>query len=187
MGATGIRTHVPVAAVFQLVEYVQTVTTIARLEKIDLHFRDPEPEAEELLANRVVAHILRKQNDQWSEAKQQRDVQRLWMLWCEGAAAYLCERSQLVPGKIGKSAIRSWTGQTQRRRATAPKAHEGAKNIGLANCSNSQGKLRISSGSFTDTFIKLVAWVRFRGVQFTCGTKFHCGVPSCCKTHAGRL
>ena len=41
VGATGIPTYLPVAAVFQLTEYEQTVTTIARLKKIDLNFRDP--------------------------------------------------------------------------------------------------------------------------------------------------
>ena len=60
VGDTGIPTHVPVAAVFQLAEYEQTVTTIARMRKIKLNFRDPEPEAEELIADRVVAHILTK-------------------------------------------------------------------------------------------------------------------------------
>ena len=54
VGATGIPTHVPVAAVFQLAEYEQTVTTIARMRKIDLNFRDPESEAEELIADRVL-------------------------------------------------------------------------------------------------------------------------------------
>ena len=42
--ATGIPTHVPVAAVFRLAENEQTVTTIARVRKIDLHFRDREPQ-----------------------------------------------------------------------------------------------------------------------------------------------
>ena len=62
VGATGTPTHVPVAAVFQLAENEQTVTTTARMRKIDLNFRDPEPEAEELIADSVVAHILTKQN-----------------------------------------------------------------------------------------------------------------------------
>ena len=44
MGATSIPTHVPVAAVYQLAEYEQTVTTIARMRKIDLNFRDLELE-----------------------------------------------------------------------------------------------------------------------------------------------
>ena len=87
VGSSGIPTHEPVAAVFQLAECEQTATTIARLKEIDLTFRD-----------RVVSHILKKQNDEWTKAKQQHDVQRLWMLWCEGAQAYLCERSQQVPG-----------------------------------------------------------------------------------------
>ena len=41
VGATGIPAHVPVAAVFQLAEYEQTLTTIARLKKIDLNFWCP--------------------------------------------------------------------------------------------------------------------------------------------------
>ena len=77
--------------------------------------------------------------------------------------------------------------KTQRSRTTAPVAHVGAKKtIGLAGCSNSQGKLRTSSGNFTRSS-RWWPWVRFRGVQFTCGTKFDCRVPSCCKTHVGRL
>ena len=121
--------HVPVA-VFQLAEYEQTVTTVARFKKFDLNFRDPEPETEELIANRDAAHILKKQDDEWTEAKQQRDVQRVRMLWCEGAGAYLCEGSQQVLGNRKKA--QSGRGQvrlkTQRRRATASIAHEGAKN-----------------------------------------------------------
>ena len=43
-------THVPVAVVFPtLAEYEQTVTTIARMRKIDLNFRDTDPEADELM------------------------------------------------------------------------------------------------------------------------------------------
>ena len=120
----------PVAAVFQPGEFEQTVTTIARLKKIDLHFfSDLQPEAEELLANRVVAHILTKQNDEWIKAGQQRDVQRLWMLWCEGAETYLCERSQQVLGnrKYAQPCRGQIKIKTQRRRATAPIAHEGAE------------------------------------------------------------
>ena len=67
-----------VAVVFQLAEYAKTVTTIARMRKIDLNVHDPEPEPEELIANRVVAHSLKKQNDDWINAGHQRDVQRHW-------------------------------------------------------------------------------------------------------------
>ena len=77
--------------------------TIARLKKIDLNFRGRGPEAEELLVNSVVAHILKKHHDEWTKARQQRDVQRLWTLWCEGGKAYLCERSQQVLGNRKKA------------------------------------------------------------------------------------
>ena len=36
----------------------------------------------------MVAHIRTKQNDEWINAGPQRDVQRLWELWCEGAQTY---------------------------------------------------------------------------------------------------
>ena len=49
---------------FQPAEHEQTVTTIARLKKIDLNLHDLEAEAEELVADRVVAHVLKKQNDE---------------------------------------------------------------------------------------------------------------------------
>ena len=91
---TGIPTRVPVAAVFQLAENKQTVTIFARMRKIDLNVRDPVPEAEELVANRAAAHMLTKQNDECIKAGHQRDVQRLWELWCEGAEAQLHERAQ---------------------------------------------------------------------------------------------
>ena len=51
--------NVPVAAMFQVSEYEQTVTTIARMRKIDLNFRDPEPEAEELIADGFHSHEVR--------------------------------------------------------------------------------------------------------------------------------
>ena len=56
VGATGIPTHVPVAAVFQL-----------------------EVEAEGLIADRDAANTTR------SNAAHQRDIHRLWELWCESA------------------------------------------------------------------------------------------------------
>ena len=61
-----------VAAVFQFAEYEQIVTTIVRMKKIDLNFKDLEPEVEELTAHRVVAHIVAKQNTVWSWSMQQR-------------------------------------------------------------------------------------------------------------------
>ena len=92
---------------------------------IDLNVRDPEQEAEEPFADRVVAHIL-KQNTAWTCAGHLRDVQRLWELWCEGAET-LHERAQQVPGKqkkaqSGREQVRL---KTQRRRAAAPIADEG--------------------------------------------------------------
>ena len=129
VGDTGIPTHLPVAAVFQFAEYEQTVTTMVRMRKIDLNFKDPEPEAEQLTADRVVACILAKQNDAWSCAARQRNVQRLWELWSESAEAYLLERtkSEQVTRKTqtGRGQVRL---KPQRRRAPAPAAHEGAKN-----------------------------------------------------------
>ena len=68
VGATGIPTHVPVAAVLQLAEYEQMVTTIVSRNKIELNFKDPWPEAEELTADRAVAHILAKENTAWTWA-----------------------------------------------------------------------------------------------------------------------
>ena len=38
------------------------VTTIVSMKKIELNFKDSEPEAEELTAERAVAHILANQN-----------------------------------------------------------------------------------------------------------------------------
>ena len=58
VGATGTPTHLPVAAVFQLAEYEQMVTKIVGMRKIELNFKDPEPEAEELTADHALAHIL---------------------------------------------------------------------------------------------------------------------------------
>ena len=84
--ATGTPTHLPVAADFQFAEYEKTATTI------DLNFKDPELEAEELAADRVVAHILAKQDTVWSWAMQQHNVQRLWELWCESAETCSSER-----------------------------------------------------------------------------------------------
>ena len=130
VGDTGIPTHLPVAAVFQFAEYEQTVTTMVRMRKIDLNFKDPEPEAEQLTADRVVACILAKQNDAWSCAApatkcaealgtMERKVQKLTLL----------ERtkSEQVTRKTqtGRGQVRL---KPQRRRAPAPAAHEGAKN-----------------------------------------------------------
>ena len=50
---------------------------IVRMKEIDLNFKDPEPESEELTANRV-ADILTRQRTGWFWAMQQRNVQRLW-------------------------------------------------------------------------------------------------------------
>ena len=50
------------------------------MRKIDLNFKDPEPEAEQLTAYRVVAHILARQNIVSSCVMQQQNVQRLWEL-----------------------------------------------------------------------------------------------------------
>ena len=120
-------THLPVAAGFQFAEHEQIVTTIVQMRKIDLNFKDPEPEAEQLTADR--AHILAKQNIVWSCAMQQRNVQRLWGLWSESAEAYLHKRM-----KQGHDTRKAQTGRgqvrlkPQRRRARAPSAHEGAQN-----------------------------------------------------------
>ena len=39
VGATGIPTHLPVAAVLQFAKYEQTVTTIVRMKKIDFELQ----------------------------------------------------------------------------------------------------------------------------------------------------
>ena len=77
VGATGIPTHLLVAAVFHFAEYEQMATTIVLMKKIELNFKDPEPEAEELTADRALAHILANQNIAWTWATQQRNVHRL--------------------------------------------------------------------------------------------------------------
>ena len=51
VGDVGIPTHLLVAAVFQFAEYEQMFTTTVRMKNIDLNFKDPEPEAEELTKN----------------------------------------------------------------------------------------------------------------------------------------
>ena len=116
VGATGIPTHLPGAAVFQLAEYEQMVTTIVRMKKI-------EPEAEELTADRAVAHI--HQNAAWTWATQQRNVQRFWEPWCESGEAHLHKRTKQEFGTVkahtGRGQVRL---KALRRRATAPSAHE---------------------------------------------------------------
>ena len=106
VGNKGISTHLPVAAVFQFAEYEQIVTTIVRMRKIDLHFKDPEPEAEQLTADRVVAHIL-----------------------CGAGVQKLTCTSERSKGtrkaQTGREQVRL---KPQRRRAPAPSAHEGAQN-----------------------------------------------------------
>ena len=129
VGNTDKPTHLSVAAVFQFAEYEQIVTTIVRMRKIDLNFKDPEPQAEQFTADRVVAHILATQNVVWSCAVQQRNVQRLWELWSESAEACLHKRM-----KHWRDTRRAQTGRgqvrlkPQRRRAPAPSANEGAQN-----------------------------------------------------------
>ena len=76
VGTTGTPTHVPVAAVFQLAENEQTVTTLARMRKIN--FRDPQWYVIELIGNG-----LTRQNTAWCTAVHQRDIQRMWELRCE--------------------------------------------------------------------------------------------------------
>ena len=152
VGNTGIPTHLPVAAVFQFAEFEQIVTTTVRVRKIDLNFKDLEPEAEQLTADRVVAHILARQKIVWSCAMQQRHVQRLWELWSESAEAYLHKRM-----KQGRDTKKAPTGRgqvrlkPQRRRALTPSAHREHRIIGHAGCSNWQDRLKISSDNFTDT------------------------------------
>ena len=181
---------------FQLAEFEQTVTTIARLKKIDLNFRENLPRVQGTGRCQRVRILSSTVLDE--KAKQQRDVQRLWMLWCEGADAHLCERSQQVPGNRDKSAIRSWTGQTKNAKEKnncSRCSSRCKKTIGLAGCSNSQGKLRTSSCNFTDTFITLVAlgtvpwtavhlWdkVRLSGAELLQDARWetlkHCRLPS---------
>ena len=97
------------------------------MKKIELNFKHPEPEAEELTADRAVAHILANQNTAWTWATQQRNVQGLWELWCECAEAYqACEAGS----RQTEDANWPWTAQTKStaERLTAPSAHEGAQN-----------------------------------------------------------
>ena len=44
VGATGIPTHLPVAAVFQFAQYESIVTAVLRMKKIALNLKDPERE-----------------------------------------------------------------------------------------------------------------------------------------------
>ena len=113
VGATGIPTHLPVAAVFQLAEYEQMVTTIVSRNKIELNFKDPWPEAEKLTADHAEAHILAKENTAWTWATQQRNVERLWELWCE---ANLHKRAKQDLG-----GPKAQTGRGQVRQSTAEK------------------------------------------------------------------
>ena len=86
---------------------------------------------------------------------------------------HTCGNDPEVPGNRDKSAIRSWTGQTKNAKEKnncSRCSSRCKKTIGLAGCSYSQGKLRTSSGNFTRSS-RWWPWVRFRGVQFTCGTK----------------
>ena len=140
------------------------------VRKIDLHFRDPKPEAEDRIADRVAAHILTQQNTAWTNAVHLRDIQRLWEL-------HLHEIAQWVPGKQKKTD--SGRGQvrltTQRRKAAAPVA----QTVGLlarqvdtasqprSSCQGS-GCCAIESGAF---------------VEQKCG----CPAQRCCMTHFGRL
>ena len=78
VGDTGIPTHLPVAAVFQFAEYEQTVTTMVRMRKIDLNFKDPEPEAEQLTADRApAAHEGSKESSHTTAAQVGKDWLRI--------------------------------------------------------------------------------------------------------------
>ena len=96
VGATGM--FLLLYVLFQSAECELTATTIARVRKIDLHFRDPKPEAEDRIADRVAAHILTQQNTAWTNAVHLRDIQRLW-------EPHLHEIAQWVPGKPKKKRI----------------------------------------------------------------------------------
>ena len=89
-----------------------------------LNFKDPEPEAEELTADRVVAA---KQNTVWSWAMQQRSAQRLWELWCESAEAYLHKRT-----KQGFGTVKAQTGrgQVHRTRSSTCLLHRNVALVG---------------------------------------------------------
>ena len=76
---TSIPTHVSVAGVFQLEENEQTVTTTARMRKIDLNLRDTGSQTEEVIADRVAAHPD-KTKHHMGNALHQRDIQRQWGL-----------------------------------------------------------------------------------------------------------
>ena len=142
------------------------------MKKIDLNFKDPEPEAEELTANRVVADILTRQSTAWFWAMQQRNVQRLWELWCESAEAYLHKRTKqrlsTVKAQTGRGQVRL---KTQRRRATAPSAisRRSTKSSDAPwSCSSWQDKQKISSDNFTGTLRWLVVSVLFHGACSAC-------------------
>ena len=49
--------------------------------------KDPELEAEQFTADRVVAHFLSKQNIVWFYTMHQRNVHRFWEPWSESAEA----------------------------------------------------------------------------------------------------
>ena len=52
--------HLTVAAQVKFGNYEQIGKTIVRMRNIDCNFKAPEPEAEQLTADSVVAHIMAK-------------------------------------------------------------------------------------------------------------------------------
>ena len=96
----------------------QTVTTIARMKKVNLNCRRPEPEAE--LSRGT--HIDKAKHMDGA-------TQRLWPLRCKVAETHLHERAQLVSGEQKKRSLDvQVTVKTHRRTTAAPVAHEGAQN-----------------------------------------------------------
>ena len=68
-----------------------------------MNSRGPRREAEELLADRVAADIFTEQNIARTFAVHQRDIQKLWDLWCEGADVHSQKRAQQALGKQTKA------------------------------------------------------------------------------------
>ena len=92
----------------------------------------------------------------------QRDIQRLWELWCEGAESYLHERAGEQKQKrtldVGRS-DKKHSGEEQQ----LPLQMRVHKTIGLA------GKWKILSDSFSDMVSKPMVLVLRYGLRCTCG------------------
>ena len=115
-----------------------------------------------------MADILTRQSTALFWAMQQRNVQRLWELWCESAKAFLHRRTKqrlsTVKARTGRGEVRH-SGEGQMLHPHT-KEH---KIIGHAGCSSWPDKKKTSSDNFTGTLRWLVVSVLFHGASSACG------------------